>query len=152
MRAYIIVRSGLVRHEMCLVDVDYCKGTRPATPPTVLIHYFNPEVETDSDILSLSSPSLLCRIICREAPANIHVHAGAISSTLRSGEEVQREVEREAREREAREREAREREAREREAREREAREREVHELTDKQALEFADACVGSTEEEGFGL
>ena len=117
---------------MCLVDVDYCKGTRPATPPTVLIHYFNPEVETDSDILSLSSPSPLCRIICREAPANRHVHAGAISPTFRSGEEVQREVEREAREREARE--------------------REVHELTDKQALEFADACVDSTEEEGFGL
>ena len=64
--------------------------------------------------------------------ANIHVHARAISSTFRSGEEVQREVEREAREREARE--------------------REVHELTDEQALEFADACVDSTEEEGFGL
>ena len=124
-RAYLVVRSGLVRHEMCLVDVDYCKDTRPATPHTVLVHYFNPEVETDSDILSLSSASRLCRIICREAPAVTHVHAGAISSVFRSGEEVQREVEREARE-------------------------REVHELTDEQAMEFADACVDSTEEEGF--
>ena len=119
---------------MCLVDVDYCKRTRPATPPTVLVHYFDPEEETDSDILSLSSPSPLCRIIYREAPANTHVHAGAISSVFRSGEEVQREVEREAREREARE-------------------EREVHEfMTNEQALAFADACVDSTEEEGFGL
>ena len=123
---------------MCLVDVDYCKETRPATLPTVLVHYFNPEEETDSDILSLSSPSPLCRIIYREAPANTHVHAGAISSVFRSGEEVQREVEREAREREARER---------------EAREREVHEfMTDEQALAFADGCVDPTEEEGFGL
>ena len=93
-RVPIVVRSGLVRHEMCLVDVDYCKETRPALPPTVLIHYFNPEVETEENLLSLSSPNPLCRIIYREAPTIIsrsHVQAG-VSSMFRSGAEVEREV------------------------------------------------------------
>ena len=85
-RVPIVVRSGLVRHEMCLVDVDYCKETRPALPPTVLIHYFNPEVETEENLLSLSSPNPLCRIISRS-----HLQAG-VTSMFRSGAEVEREV------------------------------------------------------------
>ena len=84
-RVPIVVRSGLVRHEMCLVDVNYCKETRPALPPTVLIHYFNPEVETEENLLSLSSPNPLCGIIYREAQAGV-------SSMFRSGAEVEREV------------------------------------------------------------
>ena len=88
-RVPIVVRSGLVRHEMCLVDVDYCKETRPALPPTVLIHYFNPEVETEENLLSLSSPNPLCRIIYREAPTIIsrsHVQADNIAESMQSGQ------------------------------------------------------------------
>ena len=79
---------------MCLVDVNYCKETRPALPPTVLIHYFNPEVETEENLLSLSSPNPLCRIIYREASTRIskaHVEAGVTSMFL-SEAEVEREV------------------------------------------------------------
>jgi len=88
-RVPIVVRSGLVRHEMCLVDVNYCKETRPALPPTVLIHYFNPEVETEENLLSLSSPNPLCRIIYREAPTIIsrsHVQADNIAESMQSGQ------------------------------------------------------------------
>ena len=127
-RVPIVVRSGLVRHEMCLVDVDYCKETRLALSPTVLIHYINPEVETELNLLSLSSPNPLCRIIYREAktvegvpPTRIsktQIQAGATSSVFRSEAEVEREM-------------------------------REMTEgLTAEEALEFADACVHTTEDD----
>lgn len=123
----IVVRSGLVRHEMCLVDFDYCKETRPALSPTVLIHYFNPEVETELNLLSLSSPNPLCRIIYREAetvegvpPTRIsktHIQAGA-TSVFRCEAEVEREM-------------------------------REItEEMTEEERREFADACVDMTEED----
>ena len=126
-RVLIVVRSGLVRHEMCLVDFDYCKETRLALSPTVLIHYINPEVETELNLLSLSSPNPLCRIIYREAktvegvpPTRIsktQIQAGA-SSVFRSEAEVEREM-------------------------------REMTEgLTAEEALEFADACVHTTEDD----
>ena len=117
-RVPIVVRSGLVRHEMCLVDVDYCKETRLALSPTVLIHYINPEVETELNLLSLSSPNPLCRIIYREAktvegvpPTRIsktQIQAGA-TSVFRCEAEVEREVR---------------------------------EHLTDEEALAFANACV----------
>ena len=127
-RVPIVVRSGLVRHEMCLVDFDYCKETRLALSPTVLIHYINPEVETELNLLSLSSPNPLCRIIYREAktvegvpPTRIsktQIQAGATSSVFRSEAEVEREM-------------------------------REMTEgLTAEEALEFADACVHTTEDD----
>ena len=126
-RVLIVVRSGLVRHEMCLVDFDYCKETRLALSPTVLIHYINPEVETELNLLSLSSPNPLCRIIYREAktvegvpPTRIsktQIQAGA-NSVFRSEAEVEREM-------------------------------REMTEgLTAEEALEFADACVHTTEDD----
>ena len=112
---------------MCLVDFDYCKETRPALSPTVLIHYFNPEVETELNLLSLSSPNPLCRIIYREAktvegvpPTRIsktQIQAGA-SSVFCSEAEVEREM-------------------------------REItEEMTEEERREFADACVDMTEED----
>ena len=56
-----------MRHELCLVDVDYqkaidfsippskpgCKieATKPPLPTTVLVHYFNPAISTEEEIL-----------------------------------------------------------------------------------------------------
>ena len=111
---------------MCLVDFDYCKEKRPALSPTVLIHYFNPEVETDRNLLSFSSPNLLCRIIYKEANTtvegvaptrilNTHMIQAGIRSVFHSAAEV----------------------------------EREMAEMTEEEALELiADACVNTADED----
>lgn len=52
---YMVVSSGLVRHELSLVNIDYPKdipeAEKPPLPSTVLVHYFNPEVATEKEIL-----------------------------------------------------------------------------------------------------
>ena len=115
---------------MCLVDFDYCKETRPALSPTVLIHYFNPEVETEMYLLSLSSPQPLCSIIDKEAKtakgvpptrtSKTHIQAGT-SSVFRSTAEVEREITEMS---------------------------EMTEEMTEEERLEFAVACFDTTEED----
>ena len=61
------IRSGLVRHELSLVSITYADGidqtsakctkqTKPPLPLTVLVHYINGEVETDTDVLPFANP------------------------------------------------------------------------------------------------
>ena len=63
-----------MRHELSLVDIDYRDEvdesnkakTKPALTPTVVVHYINPEVETDPDLVSFANPGPLVRLIHRE--------------------------------------------------------------------------------------
>ena len=70
----LVARSGLVRHELALVDINYrkamdeaiqagrctpttCEAFKPSLPPTVLVDYINPAVATDQDLLPFAGNS-----------------------------------------------------------------------------------------------
>ena len=93
-------RSGLVRHELSLVDITYpsasIKATKPGLPSTVLVHYINGEVETDRDLLPFADPpNPLVRLKEKRSsvsrPPARAVSAGA-SSRFRSQAEIEAEL------------------------------------------------------------
>ena len=100
-------RSGLVRHELSLVDITYLslvditspasiKATKPGLPSTVLVHYINGEVETDRDLLPFADPpNPLVRLKEKRSsvsrPPARAVSAGA-SSWFRSQAEIEAEL------------------------------------------------------------
>jgi len=97
-------RSGLVRHELSLVDITYqdhispasIKATKPGLPSTVLVHYINGEVETDRDLLPfVDPPNPLVRLKAKRSsvsrPPARAVSTGA-SSRFRSQAEIEAEL------------------------------------------------------------
>ena len=89
-----------MRHELSLVDIKYpsaaIKATKPGLPSTVLVHYINGEVETDSDLLPFADPpNPLVRLKEKRSyvsrPPARAVSAGA-SSRFRSQAEIEAEL------------------------------------------------------------
>ena len=97
--------SGLVRHELSLVEITYTNGidessaasikaTKPALPSTVLVHYINGEVDTDTNLLPFADPP---NPVARLKEKQVRAVSVGASSLFRSQAEIEAELPRAAR-------------------------------------------------------
>ena len=115
-RRVVFGRSGLVRHELALVDIDYRKAIdeatpktktslgakttkleafKPPLPSTILVHYIDPAVETDTDILPFVAPASanpLARLRHKRREMSPEHTGSGVSSQFRSQEDVEADM------------------------------------------------------------
>ena len=111
-RRVVFGRSGLVRHELALVDIDYrkaideatqarlCSTTKleafkPPLPSTILVHYIDPAVETDTDILPFVAPASanpLARLRHKRREMSPEHTGSGVSSRFCSQEDVEADM------------------------------------------------------------